>query len=260
MEAAPGAVEARGLVKTFGSLRAVDGLSLSVPAGAFYAFLGPNGAGKSTTLSMLTGVLEASAGEIRILGQDLRDDPIAVKAQVGIVPEELTLFERLTGWQQLIFSGRVYGLSDTVAAKRAKELLKLTGLEGREHDEIAGYSKGMRRRLAIGAALVHAPRVVFLDEPFEGIDVIAAGVVRELLQELGRRGVTVLLTTHVLAIADRLATHAGIIAAGRMLAEGSVEALKARYERDTLEAVFESLIEVPRAPEQSLSFYGHAED
>ncbi len=258
MDSTPGAVEARDLVKTFGSLRAVDQLSMSVPHGAFYAFLGPNGAGKSTTLSILTGVQEATEGRVQILGRDLLDDPIAVKAEVGIVPEELTLFERLTGWQQLIFCGRVYGLSDEVASSRARELLHLTGLDGREHDVIAGYSKGMRRRLAIGAALIHAPRVVFLDEPFEGIDVIAAGVVRELLQELGRRGVTVVLTTHVLAIADRLATHAGIIDEGKMLAQGSVDELKSQYGKESLEAVFEHLIEVPSAQGQTLSFYEDA--
>jgi len=249
-------VKVEGLVKTFGTLRAVDDLSMRVPAGAFYAFLGPNGAGKSTTLSILTGVQAPSAGRIEILGQPLLDDPIAVKAQIGIVPEALTLFERLTGWQQLIFCGRVYGLDDGAAAARAEEILALTGLEDRAHDLISGYSKGMRRRLAIGAALIHGPGLVFLDEPFEGIDVIAAGVVRELLLELSRQGVTVVLTTHVLAIAERLCTHAGIIANGKMLTEGSLEDLLSLHEKTSLEEVFESLIEIPAARGRALSFYG----
>jgi ABC-2 type transport system ATP-binding protein len=252
----PLAVEATGLVKTFGALRALDGLDMHVPRGAFYAFLGPNGAGKSTTLSLLTGVQEADAGEIRVLGESLADDPVGIKARIGIVPEVLTLFERLTGWQQLLFSGRVYGLSTEEACARASELLELTGLAGREHDLVAEYSKGMRRRLAIAAALIHAPRLVFLDEPFEGIDVIAAAVVRELLEELARRGVTLVLTTHVLAIAERLATHAGIVVAGKMITEGSVDALCAAHDRDGLEAVFESLVSRPAVTEHHLSFYG----
>lgn len=247
-----------GLVKRFGAFTALDGLDMSVERGAFYAFLGPNGAGKSTTISILTGIYGADAGDIDILGVDARSDMLSVKSRIGVVPEELSLFERLTGRQYLTFCGRMYGLPGDVAAARAHELLQLTELWHKADALVAEYSKGMRRRLAIAAALVHAPELVFLDEPFEGIDVLAAGVIRELLVELSRRKVTLLLTTHVLEIADRLATHAGIIHAGKMVDEGSVEKLKARHSADSLERVFEALIGVPASRNAKLSFYARA--
>src|SRR3954469_4013807 len=194
------AVRARGLVKSFGAFRALSGLDLNLPQGAFYAFLGPNGAGKSTTISILTGIAAPDAGTIDVLGIDARARPIDAKRKLGMVPEELALFERLTGRQQLTFAGRLHGLSGDESAARTEELLKVVELESKAEALVQEYSKGMRRRLAIAAALIHRPDVVLLDEPFEGIDVIAAGVVRELLRELSRRGVTVLLTTHVLEI------------------------------------------------------------
>lgn len=249
------AVQARGLVKRFGDFTAVNGLEMVIPRGAFYAFLGPNGAGKSTTISLLTGLYAPDAGAMRILGVDAVQSPMEVKRRIGVVPEELSLFERLTGRQYLTFCARMHGLPGDVAAARAEELLALTELLTKGGALVAEYSKGMRRRLAIAAALVHGPELVFLDEPFEGIDVLAAGVIRELLAELSRRGVTLLLTTHVLEIADRLATHAGIIQAGRLIDEGSVEALRARHRVDSLERVFEALIGVPAARSASLSFY-----
>jgi ABC-2 type transport system ATP-binding protein len=248
------AVEVSGLVKRFGELRALDGLDLRIERGAFYALLGPNGAGKSTTISVLTGLYAPDGGQVRILGEDARAEPLLVKARLGVVPEELALFERLTGRQHLTFCGRMYGLPGEVAAARADELLQLTDLGPKADVLVAEYSKGMRRRLAIAAALVHGPELVLLDEPFEGIDVLAAGVVRELLAELSRRGVTLLLTTHVLEIADRLATHAGIVCGGRMVAEGSVEALKEAHHQPNLEGVFEALIGAPASKNARLSF------
>jgi ABC-2 type transport system ATP-binding protein len=250
------AVEARGLVKRFGDFTALHGLDLHIPRGSFFAFLGPNGAGKSTTIAILTGIYGPDAGDIRILGMDVKAEPLAVKARLGVVPEELSLFERLTGRQYLTFCGRMYGLQADEAAARASELLELTELTYKAGGLVAEYSKGMRRRLAIAAALIHAPELVLLDEPFEGIDVLAAGVIRELLQELSRRGVTLLLTTHVLEIAERLATHAGIIKGGKMVDQGDVASLKARHDAPSLEAVFERLIGVPAARNAALSFYG----
>lgn len=250
------AVFARGLVKRFGDFAAVQGLDLSIPRGAFFAFLGPNGAGKSTTIAILTGIYGPDAGEVEILGVDARRAPLEIKGRVGVVPEELSLFERLTGRQYLTFCGRMYGLSGDEAASRAEELLTVTELAYKGSTLVAEYSKGMRRRLAIAAALIHAPELVFLDEPFEGIDVIAAGVIRELLSELSRRGVTLLLTTHVLEIADRLATHAGVIRAGRMVDQGSVAELKSRHGAPNLEGVFEKLIGAPAARHARLGFYG----
>jgi ABC-2 type transport system ATP-binding protein len=249
-------VEVRGLVKRFGSFSALSGLSLTIPGGAFYAFLGPNGAGKSTTIALLTGIYGPDEGELRLLGMDARRAPLEIKRHIGVVPEELALFERLTGRQYLTFCGRMYGLSGPESAARAEELLALTELTAKAGALVADYSKGMRRRLAIAAALIHAPRLLFLDEPFEGIDVLAAGVIRELLRELSARGVTILLTTHVLEIAERLATHAGFIHQGKMVDEGSVAELKHRHGVGSVEAIFERLIHVPVARRAQLSFYG----
>ncbi|RMG13015.1 MAG: ABC transporter ATP-binding protein [Deltaproteobacteria bacterium] len=252
------AVRAAGVVKRFGEFTALDGLDMHLVRGSFYAFLGPNGAGKSTTLSVFTGVYEPDAGEVEILGFDARTHPLEVKRRIGVVPEELALFERLTGRQYLVFCGRMYGLEAAEAEARGEELLRLTDLEARADALVAEYSKGMRRRLAIAAALIHGPELVFLDEPFEGIDVMAAGVVRELLSELSRSGVTLLLTTHVLEVAERLATHAGIIRGGRMADEGTLEALKARHGAGSLAEVFERIVGAPASKGVRLSFYDAA--
>jgi ABC-2 type transport system ATP-binding protein len=253
------AVQVQGLVKRFGTLTALDGLDLQVEAGALYALLGPNGAGKSTTISILTGLYAPDAGEVQILGLDARTHALDVKSRIGVVPEELSLFERLSGRQYLTFCGRMYGLSGEVAGERAQELLRLTDLEARAGALVAEYSKGMRRRLAIAAALIHRPELLFLDEPFEGIDILAAGVIRDLLSELSRLGVTLLLTTHVLEIAQRLATHAGIVSAGKTLDQGSVAELEARHGVGSLAGVFEKLVEVPASRNARLSFYGPPE-
>jgi ABC-2 type transport system ATP-binding protein len=250
------AVHARGLVKRFGPFTALDGLDLTIERGSFFAFLGPNGAGKSTTIAILTGIYGPDAGGIDILGMDARARPLEVKSRIGVVPEELSLFERLTGRQYLTFCGRMYGLSGEEAAARAKELLDLTELTYKAGTLVAEYSKGMRRRLAIAAALIHAPELVFLDEPFEGIDILAAGVIRELLNELSRRAVTILLTTHVLEIAERLATHAGVIKAGKMMDQGRVDELCRRNQVQSLSEVFETLVGVPASRNARLSFYG----
>jgi ABC-2 type transport system ATP-binding protein len=193
-----------------------------------------------------------------ILGLDAVKQPLAVKSHIGVVPEELSLFERLTGRQYLTFCARMHGLDGAQAEARSEELLTLTELSYKGGALVAEYSKGMRRRLAIAAALIHAPELVFLDEPFEGIDVLAAGVIRELLAELSRRGVTLLLTTHVLEIAERLATHAGVIRAGQIVDEGPVRELEARNGCTSLSGVFEKLIGVPVARNAALSFYPKA--
>ncbi|MBL9037001.1 MAG: ABC transporter ATP-binding protein [Archangium sp.] len=250
------AVRAEGLHKRFGDFVALRGLSMTIPRGAFYALLGPNGAGKSTTISLLTGLATPDEGHIEVLGIDALRAPLEVKNRIGVVPEELSLFERLTGRQYLTFCGRMHGLSGDEASSRGAELLALTELLSKGDALVSTYSKGMRRKLAIAAALVHAPEVVLLDEPFEGIDVLAVGVIRELLAELSRRGVTVLLTTHVLEIADRLATHAGIIRDGALVDEGAVDALKARHGVASLEAVFNALVGAPSARLAMVSFYG----
>lgn len=248
------AIDADGLVKRFGSFTAVDGLSLQVPRGAFYAFLGPNGAGKSTTIALLTGIYRADAGRIHLLGQDLQRDPLGVKRLIGVVPEDLALFERLTGRQYLVFCGRMYGLSSEQSEARTEELLQLTELAYKADTLVADYSKGMRRRIAIAAAVIHGPGVLFLDEPFEGIDVVAAAVVRELLKELKRAGVTLFLTTHVLEIADKLATHAGFIRAGKIIETGTVTELLEKHRANGLEDVFNAVVGAPKAAGARLSW------
>jgi ABC-2 type transport system ATP-binding protein len=250
----PSAVQATALVKRFGTFEAVRSLSMRIPVGSFYAFLGPNGAGKSTTISLLTGIYRPDGGAIEILGVDAVKHPLHVKSLIGVVPEELALFERLTGRQYLTFCGRMHGLSGPVAEARADELLALTELTPKATGLVQDYSKGMRRRLAIAAAVIHAPKLIFLDEPFEGIDVLASVVVKALLGELVRRGVTVLMTTHVLEIADRLATHAGIIREGRLVDEGTRAELFARHDCTSLEGVFERCIGAPAVRAVGVSF------
>ncbi|MBI5544644.1 MAG: ABC transporter ATP-binding protein [Deltaproteobacteria bacterium] len=254
--AGPPAIRCESLVKRFGTFAAVDGLSLEVPQGAFYAFLGPNGAGKSTTIAMLTGIYGADAGRVEVLGKDLQRDPLGVKASIGVVFEELALFERLTGMQYLVFCGRMYGLKGAEATRRAQELLELVELSFKSDELIADYSKGMRRKLAIAAALIHAPQLIFLDEPFEGIDVLASAVIRELLKELKRNGTTIFMTTHVLEIAEKLATHIGVIVAGKMRASGPVRELQTEHGAHTLEGLFQTLVGAPKAAGVRLSFYG----
>jgi ABC-2 type transport system ATP-binding protein len=250
------AIRCHDLVKRFGSVVAVDGLSLEVPQGAFYAFLGPNGAGKSTTIAMLTGIYGADRGTIEVLGRDLKRDPLGVKASIGVVFEELALFERLTGMQYLVFCGRMYGLKGAEATRRSHELLDLVELKIKADTLVADYSKGMRRKLAIAAALIHAPRLLFLDEPFEGIDVLASAVIRELLKDLKTTGTTIFMTTHVLEIAEKLATHAGIIVAGKARASGPVDELKQTHHAASLEELFQTLVGAPKAAGVRLSFYG----
>lgn len=249
------AIFARGLVKRFGPLAAVDGLDLDVPVGACFAFLGPNGAGKSTTIGLLTGLFPADAGEARVLGLDLAREPIEVRRRIGVVPEELALFERMSGHDYLVFCGRMYGLDANESERRTRELLALTELEHRAGALVADYSKGMRRRLAIAAAVIHRPEVVFLDEPFEGIDVLAGAVIRALLRDLARAGVTILITTHVLEIADRLATHAGVIQRGRIVTAGRVPELLERHSAKDLEGVLHACVGAPVAATAGLSWY-----
>ncbi len=255
------ALNGRGLTKQYpGKGNVLTELDIEIEDGAVYALLGPNGAGKSTLIGLLTGIYRPDQGEVSVLGYNPARSPLEVKRRIGIVPEELALFERLTGMQQLMFSGRMYGLTAKEAKRRADELLQLTELTAAASQLIATYSKGMRRRLAIATALIHRPRIVFLDEPFDGIDIIAAQVIRALLEELCRKGVTVLLTTHILEIADRLATHAGILYQGNIVDHGAKAELLARYGCNDLEGVFKALVPVSDISSTTLSFYQQGVD
>jgi len=216
-----------GLTRRFGQLVAVDGVNLRVAPGQFFGFLGPNGAGKSTTIKMLTGLLAPSSGKIEILGLDLNTQPVEVKRQIGVVPEGMALFGRLTGAEFLSFAGRMYGLDRETAAKRAAELLDFMQLADQPKKLVTDYSHGMQKKLAMAAAVIHGPKILFLDEPFEGVDAIAAGTLKSMLQRMISRGATIFLTSHVLEIVERLCSHVAIIHQGRLVAQGSLEELRA---------------------------------
>jgi ABC-2 type transport system ATP-binding protein len=279
MDAAP-TISTQGLTRRFGELLAVDGIDLRVAPGQFFGFLGPNGAGKSTTIKMLTGLLAPSSGRIEILGLDLEKNPVEVKRQIGVVPEGMALFGRLTGSEFLNFAGRMYGLNRETAAQRTAELLEFMQLADQPKKLVTDYSHGMQKKLAMAAAVIHGPKVLFLDEPFEGVDAIAAGTLKAMLQGMIARGATVFLTSHVLEIVERLCSHVAIIHRGRLVAQGSLEELRAGVEAQapavlgkdsgngsregatpsgekmTLEQIFLRTVGGSRRTEQELSWLG----
>jgi ABC-2 type transport system ATP-binding protein len=248
------AIETRGLTRLFDGKAAVADLGLRVPQGAFYGFLGPNGAGKSTTMKMLTGLLAPSAGEARVLGHDLARHQLAVKAAIGVVPDGLSLFERLSGAEQLRIHGQLYGLERRTAARRAEELLDALELAQDGGKLVQDYSHGMKKKLALGCALIHGPRLLFLDEPFEGIDAVAVTGIRGMLQALVARGaMTIFLTSHVLEVVERLVTHVGIIHQGRLVLQGTLDEVRAS---GTLEETFIRAVGEERNGAQGLSWLG----
>ncbi|MBK9517105.1 MAG: ABC transporter ATP-binding protein [Anaeromyxobacter sp.] len=221
------AIETHGLTRLFDGRPAVLDLSLTVPEGAFYGFLGPNGAGKSTTMKLLTGLLAPSAGRATVLGHDLGERSLEVRRLVGVVPDGLALFERLSGAEQLRLHGQLYGLPRREAARRAEELLAAMELTGDAGKLVGDYSHGMKKKLALGCALIHGPRLLFLDEPFEGIDAVAVNGIRRMLQGLVAGGqMTIFLTSHVLEVVERLVTHVGIIHGGRLVAQGTLDEVR----------------------------------
>jgi len=235
------AISTHGLVRRFGDVDAVAGIDLRVPEGSFFGFLGPNGAGKSTTIKCLTGLLRPTAGSMRILGLDPGVHDLDVKRLVGVVPEELALFERLSGEENLAFIGKVHGLSRDVVTRRTADLLSILQLEGKaSRSLVVDYSHGMRKKVALAAALSSAPRLLFLAEPFEGIDAITSRQIKVLLQDFVSRGGTIFLTSHVLDIVERLADHVAIIDRGRLVAQGPADGLSVSGEgtRRSLEDVF----------------------
>jgi ABC-2 type transport system ATP-binding protein len=241
------AIVTEKLTRHFGALLAVDGIDLQVAAGQFFGFLGPNGAGKSTTIKMLTGLLAPTSGRVQLLGLDFSSNPVEVKRQIGVVPEGMGLFERLTGSEYLNFVGRMYGLDRATTRQRSEELLEFMQLADRPKSVIADYSHGMQKKLALAAAVIHGPRILFLDEPFEGVDALAAGALKALLGRMTERGVTIFLTSHVLEIVERLCSHVAIIHKGRLVAQGSLEELRAgtageQGHQTTLEEIFLSIV------------------
>jgi ABC-2 type transport system ATP-binding protein len=247
------AVETNGLVRQFGAVCAVDGLDLQVQRGEFYGFLGPNGAGKSTTIKMLTGLLAPTRGRMRLLGEEMADDQRCreVKRRIGVVPENLALFDNLTGREHLTFIGRMYGLPLDTVRERCQELLAMMELESEERKLVLEYSHGMKKKLALAAALLPNPELLFLDEPFEGVDAVASRMLRDTLTRSVQHGATVFLTSHVLEIVERLCSRVGIIAKGKLLTEGSMEQIR---RGGSLEEHFLAAVGGDRGETQSLSW------
>jgi ABC-2 type transport system ATP-binding protein len=249
------AVQTHGLTRDFGSFRAVNGIDLAVPAGSLYGFLGPNGAGKSTTIKCLTGLLRPSAGTMRILGVDPLVDPVAVKRRIGVVPEDLALFDRLTAPETLSFVAQVHGIDAATARQRTADLLDLMELKSAGTTLVTDFSHGMRKKLSLAAALLPAPRLLFLDEPFEGIDAVASRQMKELLLSFVARGGTIFLTSHILEIVERLSTHIGVIAHGKMVAQGTIAELReGGSSGQTLEELFISLVGGEARPHATLDW------
>jgi len=239
-------IHASGLTRQFGALTAVDRIELRVREGEFFGFLGPNGAGKTTTIRMLCGLLRPTAGRIRIGGFDLERQPLEVKRIIGILPEEVGLYERLTGEEFVLFAARMHGLPLEEAGRRTAELLDLLELSDAKDKLIVDYSTGMRKKTAFAAALIHGPRVLFLDEPFGGVDPISVRAMRQVLRQLTARGTTIFFTTHVMEVVERLCTRVAIINRGRIVGEGDVAELRAKAEAQedsSLEDVFLKLVE-----------------
>jgi ABC-2 type transport system ATP-binding protein len=230
------AIAVRDLRKVYDGKAAVDGLNLTVPRGSFFGFLGPNGAGKSTTIRMLTGLIPPTSGSIELLDMPLGGNELAIKQRIGLVPDESLLFDRLTGAEFLEFVGRMYHLARPLAQQRALELLELFELADERRKLIAEYSKGMRKRIAMAASLIHRPELFLMDEPFEGVDAVGARLMKDILLDQVRHGATIFITSHVLEVVERLCDYAAIINEGKIVAEGRMADLRAGSE--TLEEVF----------------------
>lgn len=238
------ALRLTGLRKHFGR-PAVDGLDLTVRRGEFYALLGPNGAGKTTTLRLVSGLLAPDAGSIEVLGIDLASAPAAAKSKMAYLPDEPMLYGKLKPFEYLEFVAGLWGVRAEEAEPRARELLDWLGLSPHAHELTEGFSRGMKQKLALAGALIHAPELLILDEPLTGLDAAAARQVKDLLLAHVAKGGTVILTTHILEVAERLAQRIGIISAGRLTAEGTLDELRARTQGGSLEDVFLQLTATP---------------
>ncbi|NUN51969.1 MAG: ABC transporter ATP-binding protein [Planctomycetaceae bacterium] len=222
------AVETRALTRVFDGKVAVDALDLVVPRGVFFGFLGPNGAGKSTTIRMLCGMMTPTSGAARVLGIDPAADPEGVKRVLGILPEEIHTYERLSGWEILVFTGRMHALGIEESERRAADLLALMEVnEEDRHRLLVDYSMGTKKKVLLACAMIHSPRVLFLDEPFNGIDAVTARAIRRVLERAVERGVTVFFSSHVMETVERLCDLAAVIHRGRLVASGTVDDLRA---------------------------------
>jgi ABC-2 type transport system ATP-binding protein len=242
------AIRLRDVRKFYGEKTAVNGLTLDVPRGCFFGFLGPNGAGKTTTIRMLIGLAPPTSGAIELLGLSMPERALDIKRSIGLVPDETLLFDRLTGPEFLEFVGRMYGLPRAVARERAGELLALFQLDTETKKLIAAYSKGMRKRAAMAAALIHRPELFLLDEPFEGVDAVGARLMKDILLDQVRKGATVFLTSHVLEVVERLCDRVAIIHEGRLVMEKAMAEL--RNADETLEDLFVRTVGAERSTEK----------
>ncbi|MBE0536749.1 MAG: ABC transporter ATP-binding protein [Phycisphaerae bacterium] len=247
------AIETNGLTRCFGDLVAVDNLDLRVEAGKFYGFLGPNGAGKSTTIKMLTGLLGPTRGTMRILGEqiDRPEKAREVKRRIGVVPEEMALFDNLTAREYLIFIGRMYGLPLATVRERTDELLEMMTLADEHKKLTLEFSHGMNKKLTLAAALIPNPDLLFLDEPFEGVDAVSSSILRDTLKQCVQRGATVFLTSHVLEIVERLCTDVGIITKGKLVYQGTMDEIR---QAGSLEERFLKAVGKDHVERQSLSW------
>src|SRR5579885_919899 len=243
---ADAAIATWGLTKTFGHKVAVNGLNLAVRRGEFFGFLGPNGAGKSTTIKMMVGLLRPTSGTAFIGGVDVWRDPLAAKAAMGVLPEQLNLYERLSGRELIEFAGRLYDIPKDEVRHRTNSLLNVLMLADDADKLVVDYSVGMRKKVSLAAALIHRPQVLFLDEPFEGIDPVSSRVIRNILHELTRRNTTIFFSSHIMEVVERLCTRVGIINHGVLVAEGSIQELRelasGENKNATLEDIFHNLI------------------
>ena len=233
------AVQVRALAKRFGPVAAVAGADLDVRRGSMFGLVGPNGAGKTTTLAMVTGLLRPDSGGARVDGVDVWQSPLLARQRMGVLPEGLRLFERLSGRELLTFTGRLRGLPEAEVDERAAQLLDVLGLAGAGDQLVVDYSTGMRKKIALAAALLHNPPVLFLDEPFEAVDPVSARTIREVLRAFTGRGGTVVLSSHVMELVERLCDEVAVMAGGRVLAAGPIDAVRGGR---PLEEVFVELV------------------
>jgi ABC-2 type transport system ATP-binding protein len=244
----PYSIWAHGLTKTYqggkktGDIVAVAGIDLQVAPGEFYGFLGPNGAGKSTTIKMLTGLLRPTTGQIVIAGHDLASDPLGVKRAIGVLPEDLNLYERLTASEFLLFAAQMYGLPPDEGRRRVQSLLRVMELDDAGDKMIVDFSMGMKKKVALAGAMIHEPRVLFLDEPFNGIDALSSRKIRDVLRQRTEQGTTVFFSSHVLEVVEKLCTRVAIIAKGRLVGEGTMDELRAQTHDSSLEDIFIHLV------------------
>ncbi len=239
------------LTKSFGDKRAVDDLSLSVPAGSMFGLVGPNGAGKTTTLSMVTGLLRPDAGTVSVLGQDVWSDPVAAKSRLGVLPDGLRLYDRLSGRELIRYTGQLRGMRRRVVEERAEELLVALGLAGDADLMVCDYSAGMTKKIGLACALVHAPRLLILDEPFEAVDPVSGEGVRRILRGFVGSGGTVLLSSHVMELVETLCDRLAVVAGGQVQAYGTLDEVR---QGETLQERFLALVGAPEPEGEALAW------